>query len=64
MSCSTCLAVDLLNNGNRALVELSSGCIAIDKVIGGGFSAGILTEICGEAGSGKTTLSLQLLLQV
>jgi DNA repair protein RadB len=35
-------------------------CKAIDDLLGGGFEAGAITEIYGEAGSGKTNLCLQL----
>ena len=35
-------------------------CDGIDKLLGGGFEAGAITEIYGEAGSGKTNLCLQL----
>ena len=32
----------------------------IDQLLGGGFEAGAVTEIYGEAGSGKTNMCLQL----
>ena len=35
-------------------------CKGIDELLGGGFEAGAITEIYGEAGSGKTNLCLQL----
>jgi hypothetical protein len=34
---------------------------AIDRVLGGGFPRGSLSEICGSASSGRTTLALSLL---
>ncbi|SFM41975.1 DNA repair and recombination protein RadB [Methanolobus profundi] len=40
--------------------QLSSGCKPIDDLLGGGFEAGVVTQIFGEPGSGKTNLSLQL----
>ena len=43
---------------------LRSGCSAIDTILNGGFAVKMLTELYGKAGSGKTQLCLQLLLQV
>ncbi|MEZ5334643.1 MAG: ATPase domain-containing protein [Methanolobus sp.] len=40
--------------------QLSSGCKPIDDLLGGGFEVGVVTQIYGEPGSGKTNLSLQL----
>jgi len=40
--------------------KLPSGCTPIDDLIGGGFEHGIITEVYGEAGSGKTNLAIQL----
>ncbi|MDY0386389.1 MAG: DNA repair and recombination protein RadB [Methanolobus sp.] len=40
--------------------QLSSGCKPINELLGGGFEAGVVTQIYGEAGSGKTNLCLQL----
>ncbi len=35
------------------------GCRSIDRLLGGGFESGTLTQIYGEAGSGKTNICLQ-----
>ncbi len=40
--------------------KLQSGCAPLDDLIGGGFEHGIITEVYGEAGSGKTNLAIQL----
>lgn len=39
--------------------RLSSGCEGLDRLLGGGFEPGIITQIYGEAGTGKTTIILQ-----
>jgi len=39
--------------------RISSGCPAIDALLGGGFETDCITEIYGEAGSGKTNICLQ-----
>jgi DNA repair protein RadB len=41
-------------------MKVPMGCDCIDGLLGGGFEAGAITEIFGEAGSGKTNLCLQL----
>lgn len=38
---------------------MSTGCVPIDELIGGGIECGIVTQIYGEPGSGKTNLCLQ-----
>jgi len=43
--------------------KLSSGCGDLDSLLGGGFEPGIITQIYGEAGSGKTNILLQLSVQ-
>ncbi|RJS74553.1 hypothetical protein CW710_01335 [Candidatus Bathyarchaeota archaeon] len=40
-------------------MNLPTGCLTLDKMLGGGLPRGHLTLIYGEAGSGKTTLALQ-----
>jgi RecA/RadA recombinase len=42
---------------------LSSGCESIDELLKGGFYSGMIFEVFGEAGCGKTQLALQLLVQ-
>lgn len=42
---------------------LRSGVASLDALLRGGFRAGVISELCGEASAGKTQLCLQLLLQ-
>ncbi|HOA69460.1 MAG TPA: DNA repair and recombination protein RadB [Methanosarcina thermophila] len=39
---------------------LSSGCKPLDELLGGGFEKGIVTQIFGPAGTGKTNICIQL----
>jgi DNA repair protein RadB len=39
---------------------LKVNCKSLDALLGGGFESGIITKIYGEAGTGKTNISLQL----
>jgi DNA repair protein RadB len=41
-------------------MQVPLGCDCLDNLLGGGFEAGAITEIYGEAGSGKTNMCLQL----
>ena len=41
-------------------MKVPMGCACIDDLLGGGFEAGAITQIFGEAGSGKTNMCLQL----
>jgi DNA-repair protein XRCC3 len=43
--------------------KLLIGCKPIDSLLRGGFRPGQIVEICGEAGSGKSQLCMQLALQ-
>lgn len=45
------------------LNRLPSGCQSLDRLLGGGFEAGIITQLYGEAGSGKTNIAMQLAVQ-
>lgn len=40
-------------------LKIQTGCAGIDNILGGGFRAGIITEIYGESGSGKTQIAMQ-----
>jgi DNA repair protein RadB len=42
------------------LDRLPSGCLGLDRILGGGFEQGIITQLYGEAGSGKTNIVIQL----
>lgn len=44
-------------------IKYSSGCSSLDKLLGGGFEAGTITQLYGEAGSGKTNISLQVAIE-
>lgn len=41
-------------------MKVPMGCDCIDELLGGGFESGAITQIFGEAGSGKTNMCLQL----
>uniref|UniRef100_A0A3P8TF49 DNA repair protein n=1 Tax=Amphiprion percula TaxID=161767 RepID=A0A3P8TF49_AMPPE len=45
-------------------LRLSVGCPVLDQLLRGGLSAGVVTELSGESGAGKTQLALQLCLSV
>ncbi len=44
--------------------RIPSGCQSLDKLLGGGFERGCITEIYGAAGSGKTNICLQTAINV
>jgi len=48
----------LLSGAETMKVPINVDCI--DQLLGGGFETGAITEIYGEAGSGKTNMCLQL----
>jgi hypothetical protein len=47
-----------------AAERVSTGIVEVDQLTGGGIPRGCLTEICGAASSGRTTLLIALLAQV
>ncbi|MGC9444082.1 MAG: DNA repair and recombination protein RadB [Candidatus Methanospirareceae archaeon] len=40
--------------------KYGTGCKSIDELLGGGFESGTVTQLYGEAGSGKTNICLQM----
>ena len=44
--------------------KIKTGCESIDSLLGGGFERGCITEIYGEAGSGKTNVCLQTAINI
>jgi RecA/RadA recombinase len=55
--------ISLLSLHEARKGSLSFGCPIIDDITGG-IARGIVTELCGEAGAGKTQICLKLSLQV
>ena len=45
------------------LDRLPSGCQSLDLLLSGGFESGILTQLYGEAGTGKSNIVMQLAVQ-
>lgn len=43
--------------------RLPSGCESLDILLGGGFESGIITQLYGESGTGKSNIALQLAVQ-
>jgi DNA repair protein RadA len=56
-------ALELLER-RRSASSLTTGCRALDELLGGGVEAKAITEVCGEYGSGKTQLCHQLCVTV
>ncbi|MCK4756983.1 MAG: DNA repair and recombination protein RadB [Thermoplasmata archaeon] len=42
------------------MMKISTGCESIDELLGGGIEMGTITEVYGEAGTGKTNFCIQL----
>jgi len=42
---------------------LPSGCLSLDLLLGGGFESGIITQLYGESGTGKSNIVMQLAVQ-
>jgi DNA repair protein RadB len=45
------------------LERLPSGCQSLDLLLSGGFESGIITQLYGEAGTGKSNIVMQLAVQ-
>ncbi|MBN1235556.1 MAG: DNA repair and recombination protein RadB [Methanotrichaceae archaeon] len=45
------------------LERLPSGCLSLDLLLGGGFESGIITQLYGESGTGKSNIAMQLAVQ-
>lgn len=56
-------ALDLLR-GKKAVNVFTTGCKALDDLLGGGIETQSVTEFCGEYGAGKTQLCHQLCVTV
>ncbi|XP_028176516.1 DNA repair protein XRCC3 [Ostrinia furnacalis] len=54
--CTTC---DKLIIQEKYDKKVTTGCLAIDKILKGGFRRGTITEIYGESSSGKTQIGIQ-----
>ncbi|MEA1905367.1 MAG: DNA repair and recombination protein RadB [Euryarchaeota archaeon] len=45
------------------ITRLTSGCEVIDDLLGGGFENGVVTQLFGAPGTGKTNICLQLIIE-
>src|SRR5665648_298990 len=43
--------------------RLNTGCSPLDNMLGGGFEAGVVSQVYGAGGSGKTNICIQLAVQ-
>ena len=48
---------------SRKLPKSATGIIGLDEITGGGFPTGRPTLICGDAGSGKTLMSMEFIIR-
>ena len=48
---------------HRTLPKSATGIIGLDEITGGGFPTGRPTLICGDAGSGKTLMSMEFIIR-
>src|SRR5665648_1030974 len=44
--------------------RLNTGCNPLDNMLGGGFEAGVVSQVYGAGGSGKTNICIQLAVPV
>jgi len=49
-------AEEYYNKRKENLQRLKTGSYALDEILGGGFETGVITELIGEFGSGKTQI--------
>lgn len=61
---SQCAAGRQLDVSDKRWGHLSTGCVQIDKLLGGGVLTRGVTEIAGHSSCGKTQLCLQLAIMV
>jgi recombination protein RecA len=52
------------DRGNMQIETFSSGCLSLDKALGGGYAKGRIIEIYGPESSGKTTLTLHAIAEI
>ncbi|KAL1920439.1 uncharacterized protein VTP21DRAFT_816 [Calcarisporiella thermophila] len=52
-------AAEILDAAKRR-AKIKTGCNAIDAMLGGGVECGMVTEVCGENGSGKTNFCMNV----
>lgn len=55
---------DIVMERRQKIGKLSSGCIELDEMLGGGVETQAITEMYGEFGSGKTQIAHQLAVNV
>lgn len=53
--CPISVTCDIFQDSSKVKI----GCAGIDKILEGGFRRGVITEIYGESGSGKTQIAMQ-----
>lgn len=52
-----------MGNEKTMLDRLPTGCQSLDLLLGGGFESGIISQLYGESGTGKSNIVLQLSVQ-
>src|SRR5574341_282236 len=50
-------------NSTQKLERIPCGCKCIDDLLGGGFESGIVTQLYGSSGTGKTNICIQLAIE-